>query len=31
MIELSAKDDDGILNLWLEVKKKNPRKQLSDD
>lgn len=32
MIALSAKDDDeSILSLWLEVKKKNLRKQLSDD
>jgi hypothetical protein len=32
MIALSAKDDDdGIFNLWLKVKKKNLRKQLSDD
>lgn len=32
MIALSVKDDDeGIFNLWLKVKKKNLRKQLSDD
>jgi hypothetical protein len=32
MIALAAKvDDESILSLWLEVKKKNLRKQLSDD